>query len=267
VAAHETAAPPAALEVLGLTGPAGARILFDVTLRVPAGETHVVLGPIHSGKSMLLRHLVGLERATEGTLAVGGERFDARAPSDDDLARLRRRVGAVFEGSALFSRMSVVENVELPLLEHTDASPRAAREAARELLAEVGLRPDDDVTPADLGRADKRRVALARALALRPPVVVLDEPTVGLDAHSAAELDDALERTQARRGFGALILTHEVRHAFGRARRIDVMAQGRLVAGGDRAALLASEHPVVKQLLHRRDRAPAGPPAPATGAA
>ena len=260
MAPHETAAPPPALEVLGLTGPAGARILFDVTLRIPAGETHVVLGPIHSGKSMLLRHLVGLERATEGTLAVGGERFDARAPSDDDLARLRRRMGAVFEGSALFSRLSALENVELPLLEHApddDVDADAIRQTARELLVEVGLGAvDDEVLPEQLGRAAQRRVALARAIALRPPVLLLDEPSAGLDAHAAAELDETIVALQQRHGFGIVVFSHEVRHAYGAAEYIYILADGRVVADGPREALMTHGHPAVQRLLQRRGRRP-----------
>ena len=258
--ATQVATGRAALSVQGLTGPVGLTIILGVSFVVPAGQTHVVLGGIHAGKTMLLRHLVGLERAEAGTIAVAGETFDARGESVERIRRLRSRLGVVFEGSALFSRLSIVENVELPLLEHApedELDEEHIRETARALLAEVGLMAvDDDTLPEQLGRAAQRRVALARAIALEPPVVLLDEPTAGLDSHSAAELDELVVRLQERHGFGALVFSHEVRHAYGAARHIYVFADGRVVAEGSREALLASTHPAAQRLLQRRGRRP-----------
>jgi ABC-type transporter Mla maintaining outer membrane lipid asymmetry ATPase subunit MlaF len=242
----------AALLVENLTGPRGAVVIHDVCLEVPHGDTRVILGPIQAGKSMLMRHIVGLEQPSEGRIFIDGERIDGATESDVALRRLRARLGVVFEGSALLTRISAMENVELPLLEHTSVSPAEARDAARELLAEVGLSVAEDVTPEGLGRSAQRRVALARALALRPSILLLDEPTQGLDAHAAHEFDMLLAELQARHGFGTLIFTHEVRHAFGIARQIYVMAGGRVVADGDRDALQDSDNETVRQLLHRR---------------
>ena len=243
---------PPALEVHALTGPEGHVIIENVDMVVPHGATHVVLGPIHSGKSMLMRHLLGLERALSGTVRIEGEVFDATRTSESDLRRLRTRIGVVFEGSALLSRLTAVENVELPLLEHTEVGDEDARETAQELLAEVGMRSGADATPAQLGRAEQRRVALARALALRPAVMLLDEPTLGLDPHSAAELDDLITRIQRARGCGVVIFSHEVRYAFGRAEYIYVMSDGVVVEEGARDAVQRCEHPIVRQLLDRR---------------
>lgn len=253
-------AAESAIAIHGLSGPVGRAIVHDVTLAVPAAQTHVILGGIHSGKTMLLRHLVGLERADAGTIRVGGERYDARGEPMARLRRLRASLGVLFEGSALFSRLSVVENVALPLLEHVpegELDPDAIRDTARGLLAEVGLvAVDDETLPEQLGRAAQRRVALARALALQPPVLLLDEPTAGLDSHSAADLDELIIRLQQRHGFGALIFSHEVRHAYGAARHIYVFADGQVVAEGAREALLASTHPAAQRLLQRRGRRP-----------
>jgi phospholipid/cholesterol/gamma-HCH transport system ATP-binding protein len=238
-----------------LTGPAEQPIIHDIALRVDAGETVVVLGPIQSGKSMLLRHILGLERAREGRVTIGSDSFDAAAAPDESLKALRARVGVVFETSALLRHLSALENVELPLLEHTDSGARDARNAAQELLVEVELRGDADSMPVRLGRDDQRRVALARALALRPCVLLLDEPTAGLDAHAAHEFDRTVDTLQARHGFGVLIFSHEVRHAFGRAKEVDIMAAGRIVARGDRDTLLQSAHPIVSRMMNRRSRA------------
>ena len=243
---------PLALEVRGLRGPAGAPLISSIDLRVPRRATHLVMGPIHAGKSMLMRHIVGLERAEAGTIAIDGEVFDTSEASESVLRRMRMRVGVVFEGSALVSRLSAVENVELPLLEHTGVSPEEARQAAQELLSDVAPGIDGEATPSDLRRGEQRVVALARALALRPPVLLMDEPTAGLDSHTARQVDDTVARLQHEFGFGILLLSHEVRHAFGRAEQISVMDNGLIVAQGDRAALLASSHPVVAQLMHRR---------------
>jgi phospholipid/cholesterol/gamma-HCH transport system ATP-binding protein len=241
-----------ALRVDRLTGPYPTPLIRDVSLEVPHGETRLVLGPIQAGKSMLMRHIVGLERPISGTIQLDGERIDGDAEQDASVRRMRARLGVVFEGSALLTRISAMENVELPLLEHTDASPSEARDAARELLAEVGLSVAEHAAPEDLGRSAQRRVAIARALALRPSVLLLDEPTRGLDAYAAHEVDELLTELQERHGFGTLIFSHEVRHAFGTATEIYVMERGSIVAHGDRQAMESSDLEVVRQLMHRR---------------
>ncbi|MGI8499280.1 MAG: ABC transporter ATP-binding protein [Gemmatimonadaceae bacterium] len=248
-----------ALEVQHLTGPTGAPVLFDVSMSVPYGRTCVVLGPIHSGKTVLLRHIVGLEAGSSGTIVVDGEDFDARGESEVVLRRMRTRLGVVFQGSALINRLTVLENVELPLLEHTSATAQEAREVARELLSAVGLQAAgaaiEETSCAHLDRAAQRRVALARALALRPAVLLLDEPTLGLDSHSAAELDHTLERLQDTSGFSVVIFSHEVRHAFGRVDRIFVMVKGTMIESGTRETLQKSQHDMVRRLLNRRGAA------------
>lgn len=242
------------LVVEHLTGPAGAPVLHDVALAIPYGATQVVLGPMHSGKTMLLRHILGLEEAEAGEIVVDGARFDARQATAEERRWLRSRVGVVFEVPALVSRITAVENVELPLLEHAGLSSREAREAARELLFEAGAAVDELAMPDELGRQEQRRVALARALALRPPLLLLDEPTSGLDAQAAHELDDTLARLQQSLGFARLVLSHDARFAFGRVDRIYVMDGGTIVAQGELDALRTVAHPTVQQLLNRRGR-------------
>lgn len=235
-----------------LTGPAPAPLIFGIDLCVAHGETVLVLGPIQSGKTMLMRHLVGLECAESGFIAVDGHTFDPTRPDDRKLRALRSRVGVVFEGSALLRRISVLENVELPLLEHRHSSRSAARDAARELLAEVGIEVDDGMMPVELGRAGQRRVALARALALRPRLLLLDEPTLGLDSQAAHDFDENLQALQRKYDFGVVIFSHEIRHAYGPVNEIDVLADGHIVARGTRESLLQSDDPVIHGLLHRR---------------
>jgi phospholipid/cholesterol/gamma-HCH transport system ATP-binding protein len=240
------------LDVTGLTGPDESPAIFDIAFHAWRGRTSVVLGPIHSGKSIVMRHLLALECARMGFITIEGECFDARGESDAVIRRMRTRFGVIFEGAALLSRLTVLENVELPLLEHTHATGDEAREAAQELLTEVGLAVAQDAIPSELDRAAQRRVALARALALRPPILLLDEPTQGLDAHAASELDRTLAQLQGRLGFGIVIFTREARYAFGSSERVYVMAEGRIVDAGDHNSLAESKHPVVRSLLRRR---------------
>ncbi|HSJ63060.1 MAG TPA: ATP-binding cassette domain-containing protein [Gemmatimonadaceae bacterium] len=242
-------------EVRHLTGPDDAPVVFDISLLCLRGKTSVVLGPIHAGKTMLMRSLLGLDRARTGEVFVEGERFDAAGESEERLRRLRTCVGSVFQGAALISRLGAIENVELPLLEHTSASASEAREAAAQLIHEVGLDIDPEATPGQLDRDEQRRLALARALALRPPVVILDEPTQGLHAHAAAELDETLARLQESHGFGTLILSHDPRYAFGRADRIYVLAGGRVVESGTPEHVRECGSDVVSRLLDRRGAA------------
>lgn len=241
-----------ALVVRALTGPLGAPVVHDVALDVARGEMLVIVGPIQSGKSTLVRHLLGLEVAVSGTVRVGDAAVDMAMPRPAALRALRQRIGVIFESSALLQHITVVDNVELPLLEHGVAGAREARQVARELLWEAGVHADEAAVPSQLGRAAQRRVALARALALKPDLLLLDEPTVGLDAHAAHEFDETINGLQARHGFGVLILSREVRHAFAPSRRVAVMAGGRIVACGDLPSLMESTEGVVRRLLHRR---------------
>jgi ABC-type transporter Mla maintaining outer membrane lipid asymmetry ATPase subunit MlaF len=246
---------PLALDVRGLTGPARTPVLRDVSLSVPRAGVHVVLAPMHSGKSLLLRLLLGLERAETGTVVVDGLAFDAAHPNENDLQRVRRRVGVVFDSSALVSRLTLRENVELPLVEHTAADGETARAAAAELLRDAGVVRDVDRTPDELSRLDRRRAALARALALAPALLVIDEPGNGLDPHAATELDETLRALHNRFAWGLLICTQEVRYAFHWPDAVSVLAGGRIVEQGSLDHLLNSRHEAVRRFVDRRGAA------------
>ena len=244
------AAAPAryALEVHDLSGPMERPVLRHVSLTVGAGETHVVVGAMHSGKSLLLRLILGLQRARHGRVAIDGSPFDAAAPNEDHLRRLRPRVGVVFDSSALVSRLTLLENAELPLVEHTSADAAEARETAAELLREVGVVGDIDRTPDRVSRLDRRRAALARALVLEPVILLVDEPGHGLDADAAAELDETLARLQLRYRCAALICSQEVRYAFRFPNAVSVLAGGTLVDHGDIDQLRHSGSETVRRL-------------------
>jgi ABC-type transporter Mla maintaining outer membrane lipid asymmetry ATPase subunit MlaF len=249
------ATPPAALDVRALTGPTPRPVLRDVSLSVPHGAAHVVLAPMHSGKSLLLRLLLGLERAEHGTVSVDGIAFDAAHPNESDLRRLRRRVGVVFDSSALVSRLTLLENVELPLVEHTAVAGIAVRDVAAELLRDVGVVRDVDRTPDEVSRLDRRRAALARALALAPALLAIDEPGNNLDPHAATELDETLRSLHDRFAWGLLICTQEVRYAFRWPNMVSVLAGGRIVEQGTLDHLLNSRHETVRRFVDRRGAA------------
>jgi ABC-type transporter Mla maintaining outer membrane lipid asymmetry ATPase subunit MlaF len=244
-----------ALSVSELTGPAGRVVLHDVSLSVPRGATHVVIGAMHSGKSLLLRLVLGLKRASRGRVSIAGDSFDAAMPNEDELRRLRRRVGVVFDSSALVSRLTLLENVELPLVEHTDARNDDARAIARERLREAGVAGDVDRTPDRVSRLDRRRTALARALVLRPTVLLIDEPGHGLDDDATAELDDTIERLLRQYECAALICSQEVRYIFRFPSAVSVLAGGTLVDHGTLEQLRESRHAAVRRLVDRRGAA------------
>ncbi len=247
--------PSLVLDVRELTGPVESPVLHDVSLAVPRGGTHVVLGSSHSGKSVLLRLILGLQRAGRGAVTIDGTAFDAAAPNENVLRHVRRRVGVVFESSALVSRFTLLENVELPLVEHTNVAARDARDAAANLLREVGVECSIDRTPDGLSRLERRRAALARALVLSPPLVLVDEPAHGLDAYAAAHLDDTLASLQQRYGFATLICSHDVRYAFNAPHSVSVLAGGTVVESGELERLRHSGHEAVRRLVDRRGAA------------
>ena len=244
-----------ALDVRDLTGPVHHAVLRGISIVVPRARTHVVLGAIHAGKSVLLRLILGLERAHRGTVVIDGEAFDAARPDDAAVRRARRHVGVVFDSSALVSRLSLLENVELPLVEHTDMTASDAREACADLMRQVGLTGGIERTPDRVSRLDRRRAAIARAVVLQPSILLIDEPGHGLDSHSAAELDDTLDALQERYGFAMLICSQEVRYAVRPGVTISVLADGAIAESGDIDRLRHSPHVEVRRLIDRRGAA------------
>jgi len=244
-----------ALAVDDVTGPRAASVLRHVSLSVPRGGSHVVLGPMHSGKSTLLRLILGLDRAVSGRVTIDGSTFDAARATEDQLRHMRRRVGVVFDSSALVSRLTLLENVMLPLAEHMTVGADQARETAAGLLHDVGVAGDLERTPDRLTRLDRRRAALARALVLEPAVLIVDEPGNGLDPHAAAELDETMQALHERYRCGILICTQEVRYAFHWPSVVSVLANGRIVEQGSLDELLNSRHEAVRRFVDRRGAA------------
>jgi phospholipid/cholesterol/gamma-HCH transport system ATP-binding protein len=243
-------APDHPISVRGLNTHFGDRqILFDVDLEVRRGEIMVIMGGSGSGKSTLLRHLVGLERPTDGTVRVLGD--DLAAIGAGELMTLRRRIGVAFQGGALFSSLPVVENVKLPLREHTSLDERTMDIMARMKLEVVDLANAADLMPAQLSGGMLKRAAVARAIVMDPQLLFFDEPSAGLDPVVSSALDDLILRLRDAMAMTIVVVTHELESAFKIADRICVLDRGRVLAVDTVAAIRASDNARIQSLLNR----------------
>jgi phospholipid/cholesterol/gamma-HCH transport system ATP-binding protein len=241
---------PALMQVQGLSAQAGGRtILHDIDFEVRQGEVLVVMGPSGCGKSTLLRHLVGLQRPLAGRVLLDGH--DLHAGNEDALAALRRRFGVMFQAGALWSSMSLGENLMLPMRLFTLMNRTQREQRARDKLALVGLQDGFDLMPAQLSGGMRKRAALARALALEPKLLFLDEPGSGLDPLNAARLDALVLELRHHLGTTVVMVTHDIASVFAvadRALYLDEQAMT-MTALGAPQDLLQQGPPAVQRFL------------------
>jgi phospholipid/cholesterol/gamma-HCH transport system ATP-binding protein len=224
----------------------GAQTVLDhLDLDVRAGEILGVVGASGAGKSVLLRTIIGLLPRRQGTVEVLG--VDVEKASEAERRALERRWGILFQQGALFSSLTVRENVQFPMRENLEISQRLMDEMALAKLEMVGLtRADGDKLPAELSGGMTKRVALARALALDPEIVFLDEPTSGLDPISAGDFDELIRTLQQTLEITVFMVTHDLESLYTACDRIAALADGKVVAEGPMDAMLECEHPWVK---------------------
>ena len=225
----------------------GRTVLNRMDLMVNRGETLVIIGRSGCGKSVFLKHAIGLMKADSGTLRVDG--VDVASLSTKPLEALRMRFGMLFQASALFDSMSVGENVGFNLIEHTELSDAAITERISESLELVGLKGIQDLRPSELSGGMKKRVALARAICMRPEILLYDEPTTGLDPITADAINDLIISLHDKLKVTSVVVTHDMVSAYKIGTRIAMMYQGKIVEIGTPEAIRNSPNPVVRQFI------------------
>lgn len=221
----------------------------DVSLSVRRGEIFALVGASGCGKSTLLREIILLQQPVSGSIRVfGGEVIGL---SDEEALPLRRRWGVMFERGALFSALTVTENVTMVLEEHTGLSPALAAEIAAVKIALTGLPPDAGPKyPNELSGGMRKRAALARAIALDPELLFLDEPTAGLDPLSATGIDELVRHLRDALGLTIVMVTHDLDLLWRAADRVGVLDQGHILGIGTMAELARSDHPLVREYFY-----------------
>jgi phospholipid/cholesterol/gamma-HCH transport system ATP-binding protein len=222
------------------------KVLDDISFEIPKGKAFCLLGRSGTGKSVALRHIVALVRPDSGKVFVG-ER-DITTLAGHELADVRKHTGFLFQNAALFDSMSVGDNVAFPMRRHTNWSDADIRERARNKLADVGLDKEFDKMPGDLSGGMKKRAGLARAMALDPAILLVDEPSAGLDPITASEIDELLVKTK-QSGTTLVVVTHNIPSARVIGDEFAVLQDGRLLVSGTIQALDASEEPLVQAFM------------------
>jgi phospholipid/cholesterol/gamma-HCH transport system ATP-binding protein len=222
-------------------------VLNGISLEVGEGETLSVLGRSGTGKSVLLKLIIGLHKPDSGSIRVNGNEV-TKLPLKD-LNEVRKKVGFLFQQAALYDSLTIEENVAFPLRRHSSMSDEESRKRVRELLARVGMEKDSQKLPGELSGGMQKRVGLARALALEPDILLFDEPTAGLDPITAAEIGDLILRLQKERHMTSVVVTHDIHSARAVSDRVALMRDGQLLIEGTFEDLQKSRDPFVMQFL------------------
>lgn len=239
---------PAAIELRAVSKAfGGRRVLDQVSLAIPAGRGFCILGRSGTGKSVMLKHIIGLMQPDAGHVVVEGE--DITGLSSRAMSPIRRRIGFLFQNAALFDSITVGENVAFPLRRHTRLADDEIRARAITLLGQVGLGRDYDKMPADLSGGMRKRAGLARAMALAPSILLADEPSAGLDPVTAGEIDALLVDLKHGSQTTLVVVTHNIPSARAIGDELLFLHDGRVLAQGTAAALDRSEHALVREFM------------------
>ena len=232
----------------------GKPVLREMNLAIDKGEVMFIIGTSGVGKSVTIKHLIGLLRIDAGEIWFDGERVD-QIP-ERNLAPLRKRIGMVFQSSTLFDSMTLAENVALPLRKHQGMAHHAALEEAKRRLAQVYMDEYADRYPTELSDGMRKRAAIARTLALSPDVVLFDEPTTGLDPISARRIDRLIRELAKSLGVTAVVVSHDPPSIFGIADRVAFLYRGVVHVVATPAELRASPDPIVQQFINGKSSGP-----------
>jgi phospholipid/cholesterol/gamma-HCH transport system ATP-binding protein len=224
------------------------KVLTGINLRVPAGSTCVILGGSGSGKTVLMKHMIGLLTPDAGKVVIDGE--DIVPMGAEAMEKVRRKFGMVFQAAALFDSMTVFENVAFPLREHTKLSEEEIRAKVRSRLELMGLKRNvEERFPADLSGGMRKRVGLARAVVLEPKIVLYDEPTTGLDPITTDYVDEMILTAARELGVTSVVISHDISSAFNVADQIAFLSKGVILENGPPEQLRESQNPTVKNFL------------------
>ena len=229
-------------------------VLKGVNLEVGKGEIVIIIGQSGGGKSVLLKHLLGLLRADEGRIVVDG--VDITSLRGRALDDVRRRYGVVFQGGALFDSMSVFDNVAFPLRERTRLPEREVSARAKAKLEQVGLATMGHKNPAEISGGMRKRVAIARALITEPEIVFFDEPTTWLDPVLVSAIHLLILEMHSKFHFTAVMVSHEIPEIFQIAQKVAMLHDGRIVESGPAAVIQKSDNPLVRQFIHGETEGP-----------
>ena len=241
------------IEVENLVTHYGERVILNgINLTVGTGEIRVIMGGSGSGKTTLMRNLLGLNKSTSGSIHIFGK--DITKISKRELYALRRKMGVAFQGGALLGSMSVADNIELPLRQHTRLDESTIRIMSRMKLEVVNLAGFEDLMPSELSGGMLKRAALARSIVMDPALLFFDEPSAGLDPVVSAELDELILRLKKAMNVTIVVVTHELESAFKIADKITVLGQGKVLMTGTVDEVQNSDNEVIQDMLNRRPR-------------
>ncbi|MDP1991822.1 MAG: ABC transporter ATP-binding protein [Syntrophales bacterium] len=223
------------------------KVLDGLNLEVEAGKVTVIIGRSGGGKSVLLKHIIGLLRPDSGEVLIDG--VDITKLGDRDLNEIRKKFGMLFQEAALFDSMTVGENVAFPLREHTRMKEREIRETVADRLHAVGLTGVEEKMPSELSGGMRKRVGLARAIAMHPQIVLFDEPTTGLDPVMTEAINRLIIDTQKQFKFTCVVISHDIQSIFEIGDRIAMLYEGKIIEYGTPKELRVSKNPVIVQFL------------------
>lgn len=241
---------PAAIELRNVRFGFGQRPVLDgIDLSIAEGETVCILGGSGAGKSTVLRLILGLVQPDEGSILVNGR--DISTASFEEILEMRRDMGMVFQGAALFDSLTVFDNVGFYLFEHSTLPEEEIREQVEKELEVVDLNPPDvmDLLPSELSGGMKKRVGVARALIHEPRLLLYDEPTSGLDPITTRTIDDLIRKLQRELGVTSVVVTHDLASAFRIADRLALLFEGKIVFEGSADEMRSSDHPYVQEFI------------------
>ncbi len=223
------------------------KVLDGLDLEIEAGKTTVIIGRSGGGKSVLLKHIIGLIRPDSGEVLIDGT--DITRLGDRDLNEIRKKFGMLFQEAALFDSMTVGENVAFPLREHTRMKEEEIRRTVADRLHAVGLTGVEEKMPSELSGGMRKRVGLARAIAMQPQIVLFDEPTTGLDPVMTEAINRLIMATQKNFNFTCVVISHDIQSIFTIGHRIAMLYEGKIIAYGTPEEVQASRNPVIVQFL------------------